>query len=545
MRKLISALLILSMLVCMIPGMALTTSAEGAKIEPDTSWYIGHESETEYHLYDAADLLGFASLIATAGGTYNDVFASKTVYIENDIDINPGWTVGDEAPSNVWPEMVRSRDFSGTIDGKGHTISGIYQVNGVSGDGLYAGIFANVKGGTAEIKNLVVVNSYSETKASDAQGFLFGATTTSAIVKLTDVYVDATLVNTDKSGDVSGNGIGGLIGGTVYDKAGGQIIMTNCVFAGSIDVNLTSGTTYIGGLLGRYNTKWTTFTNCASYATIKGSVTGTTNLLVGGIVGDNIGQNRLTFKNCISAPTFNNIKNDGGNLYFGEFVGGSRYSGTSYSPFTFSDVIYTGSNALLGCVYAKGTTTFETSGTAYDASVKNEKSTKTDNLTTAVSAWTNWDTSTGKPLPKTVAEMLIDPVTEVAGYQATDATGDKFSFRIVAVIDLKDGESLADYEEVGFKVSATYAGLSTPMTKDYSTTTVYTSVTGDTATGLVEYTAEDLGGDYIFALACKNVPANVGEITVTVTSYYKKVGGSVVDGATQTLIVSVPKDAVN
>jgi hypothetical protein len=234
----------------------------------------------------------------------------------------------------------------------------------------------------------------------------------------------------------------------------------------------------------------------------------------------------------------------------GGIVGTSRYpSAGAAVRCVLSNIAYSGNYNAVACVFKQGTTDYEVSGANFNTVVGSlDTVSSTNDLTTAVSAWTNWDTSTGKPLPKTVAEMLVDPVTEVAGYQATDATGatgDKFSFRIVAVIDLKDGESLADYEEVGFKVSATYAGLSTPMTKDYSTTTVYTSVTGDTATGLVEYTAEDLGGDYIFALACKNVPANVGEITVTVTSYYKKVGGSVVDGATQTLIVSVPKDAVN
>lgn len=553
MKKVISILLLLSMLVCMIPAVSLTSYAEeNPTIEPDTSWYIGHESETEYKLYDAADLLGFAKLIATAGGTYNDAFASKTVFIENDIDINPGWKVGDGTPDNVWPEMVNTRDFSGTIDGKGHTISGIYQINGVIGNGLRAGIFANVSGGTAKIKDIVIINSYSETNTSDSQGFIWGSSSSDATVNLENVYVDAVLVNTDASGDVSGMGIGGLIGGVPYANGStGSVTMKNCVFAGSITVNITSGTTYVGGLLGRYNTKGAQFTDCASYATIKGSVTGTaetpSNLLVGGILGDSIGKTRCVFTRCVAAPTFEITKNitgeNSGALVFGEFVGASRYQNTAYSPFTFDDVIYSGSNAILGSVYAQGTTTFETSGTAYTASIRDTKVTKVNDFSTSISEWTAWSANGNKPMPTEVLNMLTTPVAEIVGYQATDEEDGKFNFRIVGVLNVEENDLANTVLSISATATYTLGGEKTLTLENYPINTVYETINGNSDTGLVTYDAKELGGNYIFVLPCKNVPANATDIKVEITVTYTVNDGN--GNATRTLYVEAPKDAVN
>lgn len=96
----------------------------------------------------------------------NGDFDGKTLKLTADIDLNPTWsasvTVGDTAvqfptaPENVFPSIST---FKGTLDGNGHTISGIYAVRTVSGGtGNYGGLFGTLDGG--KIMNLVIRNSF-------------------------------------------------------------------------------------------------------------------------------------------------------------------------------------------------------------------------------------------------------------------------------------------------------------------------------------------------------------------------------------------------
>ena len=92
----------------------------------------------------------------------------------------------------------------------------------------------------------------------------------------------------------------------------------------------------------------------------------------------------------------------------------------------------------------------------------------------------------------------------------TDTTDDipdnTYSVRFVGVID-----SL-DYEEVGFEISTAANGEITGGRCEK----LYTSVVGDGD----DYTASELGGNYIFAYAIKDIPTSVGTVTFTVKPYY-------------------------
>ena len=98
-------------------------------------------------------------------------------------------------------------------------------------------------------------------------------------------------------------------------------------------------------------------------------------------------------------------------------------------------------------------------------------------------------------------------------------------------------------DKVGFVITAKYG--TTTLTKNYSTNTVYNSVTGNTDTGLEEYTAEALGGDYIFALAITGAPVLAeGAITLEVTTYYVS-GTTTVYGAPEVFTVTALQGALN
>lgn len=177
-----------------------------------------------------------------------------------------------------------------------------------------------------------------------------------------------------------------------------------------------------------------------------------------------------------------------------------------------------------------------------------------DKLTAA--GMTDWTvTTTGLPLPRTIATTFGEtvlakadaaetPVTKLAGYQVSDAADNKFDLRLVATLKLADDNKtvtdgkVSNYTAVGFRVVANYG--TTTKAKDYTTDMVYSAISGYTKgeTTVTEYTAESLGGDYLFVLPCRNVPANAGVITMEVTTYYTAADGTVVLGATQVFTVN-------
>ena len=169
---------------------------------------------------------------------------------------------------------------------------------------------------------------------------------------------------------------------------------------------------------------------------------------------------------------------------------------------------------------------------------------------------TDWTvTTTGLPLPHSIvttfgetilakADAAETPVTKLAGYQVSDAADNKFDLRLVATLKLADDNKtvtdgkVSNYTAVGFRVVANYG--TTTKAKDYTTNMVYSAISGYTKgeTTVKEYTAESLGGDYLFVLPCRNVPADAGVITMEVTTYYTAADGTVVLGATQVFTVN-------
>ena len=113
-------------------------------------------------------------------------------------------------------------------------------------------------------------------------------------------------------------------------------------------------------------------------------------------------------------------------------------------------------------------------------------------------------------------ESLHEAKTEFVGYQASVAADNKFNLRLVGVMTEED---YSNYEKVGFIVKATYGDV--VMEKTHETNSVYEKIVATEGCDYTEYTAEQLGGKYIFALNCMNVPADKGVITFEVTTYYQ------------------------
>ena len=592
MKKLISIFLLVAMLISVIPCVALSAAEEGetTAITPDTTWWDNKtEGQTEFEISTAEQLLGLAKIVADK--TTNDDFIGKTIKITSNIDLNPDWDASNftEAPANQWPEMTSGVTFRGTIDGQGHTIRGIYQK---SSNAKTGGLFGSVKGskisgkaaGVTVIKNLAIVNSYSECAQLYGHGMLFaeiGACTAGTDnVDISNVYIDARLVNTSSAG--GDWGIGGFIGGVSHTEnqtTYTQVNITNCVFAGSIELKKPTGKVYVGGFIGRTNDIGKrTLTDCAFYGTVSGDLNATT--MIGGLQGyissAPDAKNYHTYTNCISAGTYNVT----GGAHIGAVCGASKKNESTPYKVDVNNVLYTDSKLpLVGGIFDHNSTTTAADATviygtavstcvsatdlvgiaaqetiddiSYTYTVYKDANGETSVENTKMLGWTA--TTMGKVLPRAlvvnvpgVVETTVEgAATVLHGYQAKDKDNDKFDFRLVATVDVPENVTV---DEVGFVITANYG--TTTLTKDYRTNTVYNSVTGNTDTGLVAYTAKGegeyaLGGDYIFALAITGAPVLAeGAITLEVTTYYVS-GEDTVYGETEVFTVTAPQDALN
>ena len=233
----------------------------------DTSWY--QADATEFQIATAEQLAGLAQLV-NAGIT----FEGKTIKLTADILLNDisNWTSWNEstAPTNAWTPIGTSyeQSFTGTLDGDGHSVSGIYIYNsGAEFQGLvgYLG-----EGGT--LQNLGVKASYI--KGGNSVGGLCGYN-----------EMGGNISNCYNTGSVTGTGNFSCVGGVCGENTG---TVSNCYNTGSV-----AGISYVGGVCGRNNGG--TVSNC--YNT--GSIIGTGNNVNGvGVVGGVCGENSGTVTNC-------------------------------------------------------------------------------------------------------------------------------------------------------------------------------------------------------------------------------------------------------
>ena len=225
----------------------------------DTSWY-GDGSASEFTLVDAEDLLGFAYLLKT------NYFNKKTVKLGADIAVNTGdssaWA--ETAPEVTWP-INGTTYFMGTLDGQGHTISGLY-----SKDTRSVGLFSKTAK-ECTIKNLILKNSYFEAAYRAAGIAGEGAGT------IESVYCDAIISAKDSASTNGGRECGGFIG--YMDNT---TTISNSWFAGTMNID-----TYSGGFVGNRNNTSVglTINNCLMTGTINSSTTTATALYIGGLVG--------------------------------------------------------------------------------------------------------------------------------------------------------------------------------------------------------------------------------------------------------------------
>ena len=259
-----------------------------------------------FYLISTADELRLFASMVNSG---NPGISAK---LTADIELNntEGWeNWGNTPPANTWtPIGNSSQPFTGTLDGAGHSVSGIYINNTEINQGL-VGVLG--EGGT--LQNLGVKASYI--KGDNQVGGVCGWNDMGSI---TNCY---------NTGSVSGNR---YVGGVCGDNYIGTV--TNCYNTGSVE-----GNNYVGGVCG-FNNR--TVTNCYNTGSVEG------NNSVGGVCGYNNGD---TVTNCYNTGSVS------GNRYVGG-VCGNNYFGTVTNCYNTGSV--TGSNDVGGvCGRNDGTVT--------------------------------------------------------------------------------------------------------------------------------------------------------------------------------------------
>ena len=292
-------------------------------------------AEDPYQIANGAQLARFASMVNGGQTSINGKLTADILL--NDIS---DWTSWNEstAPANSWtPIGSGSQPFTGTLDGDGHSVSGIYINSGTDPQGL-VGVLG--EGGT--LQNVGVKASYI--KGSSQVGGVCGINT---MGNVTNCYNSGTVAGSSYVGGLCGGNYGGTVtncynSGTVAcsNQVGGVCgenfgTVTNCYNTGSV-----TGSYYVGGLCGaNYST---TVTNC--YNT--GSVTGNDDN-VGGLCGANYG----TVTNCY------NTGNVTGNDYVGGVCGINVQDGTEANCYNTGSVTGTGSDVGGVCGYSGRTVT--------------------------------------------------------------------------------------------------------------------------------------------------------------------------------------------
>ena len=211
--------------------------------EADTSWY--QADATEFQIATAEQLAGLAKLV-NAGYT----FEGKTIKLTADILLNDteGWENWNESTKglNTWtPIGNSSQPFTGTLDGDGHSVSGIY----VNSNEHYQG-FVGYLGVNGIIQNIGVKESY--VKGVWSTGGVCGQN-------------DGLMINCYNSGNVTGSYYVGGVCGRSTGTDNEYSFLTNCYNTGKV-----TGHESVGGVCG-LNTSHGPISNCYNIGSVTGS----------------------------------------------------------------------------------------------------------------------------------------------------------------------------------------------------------------------------------------------------------------------------------
>ena len=271
----------LAAMLLLVAAMVVPTKMWAEEIRP-TKPSVGDGSiENPYQISSADELYWFAALVngdRSVSGieTPNPKSCAKLM---NDITVNEGvldasGNLNSGKPFIEWTPIGIHLTYSGTFDGQGHTVSGLYLDNTGT---AYVGLFG-INCGT--IQNVGVVDSYFN--GEDYVGGVCGMNLHDG----TEGIMSVTVSNCYSTGEVNGRHyVGGVCG---YNKIstgddGKQVLITDCYNTGKV-----SGYIGVGGVCGENypdmldnGNSSNSIMNCYNTGAVSGEY------YVGGVCGEN------------------------------------------------------------------------------------------------------------------------------------------------------------------------------------------------------------------------------------------------------------------
>ncbi len=253
----------------------------------DTSWY--KEGENSFSLDSASQLAGLAALV-NAGHTFDG--KTVTLSVNVDLDSNPWTPIGTGIRSGK-TVAAEAKVFSGTFDGKNHSIKNLVIADETDNKDNCVGFFGIVNAGkvlnvvfkkakveaiNSEVAGIAVgyaiENSTIENVRVEAESFIKAPQAGGIVGRMT---VSGTISNCENYASVitTSGGAGGIVGKAYYSETGKTIAINNSKNYGTISA--TNGG-YVGGIAGLFAGEMTSCEN-------NGKVTGTSTS-IGGIVGE-------------------------------------------------------------------------------------------------------------------------------------------------------------------------------------------------------------------------------------------------------------------
>ena len=233
----------LAAMLLLVAAMAVPTKIWAEEIRPTPPSEGDGSTENPYQISSADELYWFAALVngdRSVSGieTPNPKSCAKLM---NDITVNEGvldasGNLNSGKPFIEWTPIGIHLNYSGTFDGQGHTVSGLYLDNTGT---AYVGLFG-INCGT--IQNVGVVDSYFN--GEDYVGGVCGMNWHDG----TEGIMSVTISNCYNTGAVNGRRyVGGVCG---YNKIrtgddGKQVLITDCYNTGKV-----SGYIGVGGVCG-------------------------------------------------------------------------------------------------------------------------------------------------------------------------------------------------------------------------------------------------------------------------------------------------------
>jgi len=259
-------------------------------------------AENPYQIATAEQLAYLAQSV-NAGTTYEGQYIKLTADIALNDTASAMWTLTAKkwTPIGTYTDDTVNAPFSGTFDGDGHTVSGLYVSALVDATWMgYQGLFGYTY--NANFKNVTIANA--DVTGANNVGALVGYARYNVTANAAFSFTGCTVKDSAVLGD---DYVGGLVGqayGYAKGNSGNKVTLdlsfTNCINTAAA----VTGKSYVGGLVGgsdgkvyssSYATVQCTFENCANDGTVSASYSS-----AGGMAGA-----------CYSTVAFTDCTNSG------------------------------------------------------------------------------------------------------------------------------------------------------------------------------------------------------------------------------------------